>query len=265
MSKRIVSEIWIYPVKSLGGIRLSSAKVLPKGLDHDRRWMLIDASNVAMTQRVYPSMALFKLMFNNDHLLISHSGEEVTLPFAAGGETLQAMVWNDTVTVQEVSPEHSAWFSERLGISCRLVFFPEPNWRPVEKPYSFSDEDVVSLADAYPLLVIGQASLDDLNSRLREPLPMNRFRPNIVFTGGEPYEEDNWGQFRIGESRFAAVKPCSRCVLTTVDQDSGTKDGAEPLATLATYRKRGNNVYFGQNLLVLNDSEIATGDEIILE
>jgi uncharacterized protein len=264
MLKRIVSEIWIYPVKSLGGIQLTSAKVLPKGLNHDRRWMLIDANNIAMTQRVYPAMALFRLYFENNDLFVSCNEETIHLS-SGSGETFEAVVWNDTVAVQEVSRGHSNWFSERLGTACRLVFFPEANRRPVEKPYSISDEDVVSLADAYPLLVIGQASLDDLNTRLREPLPMNRFRPNIVFTGGEPYEEDDWGQFRIGESRFAAVKPCARCAITTIDQESGTKGGAEPLATLATYRKRGNNVYFGQNLLVLNDREIATGDEIILE
>jgi uncharacterized protein YcbX len=265
MRKKIVSEIWVYPVKSLGGIQLSSAKVLPKGLEHDRRWMLIDTDNVAMTQRVYPAMALFKPIFENNHLRITYDEQAIDLPFSANGEKSNAIVWNDTVAVQEVSPGHSSWFSERLGVPCRLVFFPEPNRRPVEKPYSVSDEDVVSLADAYPLLVIGQASLDDLNSRLNEPLPMNRFRPNIVFTGGDPYEEDDWGHFRIGESRFAAVKPCSRCAVPTIDQATGKKGGAEPLATLAGYRKRGNNVYFGQNLLVLNDREIAMGDEIILE
>lgn len=265
MPKRIVSEIWVYPVKSLGGIQLSYARILPKGIVHDRRWMLIDASHVAMTQRVYPAMALFKLAYQNDQLFISFGEDTIGLPFSARGEKLDAVVWNDTVSVQEVSHDHSNWFSEKLGTACRLVFFPEPNYRPVDRAYAVSDKDVVGLADAYPLLIIGQASLDDLNSRLREPLPMNRFRPNIVFIGGEPYEEDDWGHFRIGESRFAGVKPCARCAVPTINQATGTKSGAEPLATLATYRKRGNNVYFGQNLLVLNDHEIATGDEIILE
>ena len=124
--------------------------------------------------------------------------------------------------------------------------------------------NMLVLPMAYPVLIIGQSSLDDLNQRMKEPLPMNRFRPNIVFTGGEPYEEDGWKNFRIGQNRFVGVKPCSRCVLTTVNQDTGKK-GIEPLATLSTYRMRNNKVYFGQNLIPLDHNEIAEGDEIVLE
>jgi uncharacterized protein YcbX len=266
MSKRIISDILIYPIKSLGGMRLSSAKILPKGLAHDRRWMLIDDKNNFMTQRVYPQMALFKLSLESGNFIIYYSDQLIDLPFRMENKPISANIWNDNVEVYEVSQWHSDWFSKNLETNCKLVYFPENNSRPVDPGFSIND-DQVSLADAYPLLIIGQASLDDLNLRLKSPFPMNRFRPNIVFTGGEPYEEDSWRNFRIGQNRFAAVKPCSRCAITTVNQDTGEK-GTEPLATLAAYRMQNNKVYFGQNLvplISLNQTEIAEGDEIVLE
>jgi uncharacterized protein YcbX len=253
MSKR-VTEIWIYPVKSLGGIRLASAKVLPKGLKHDRRWMLIDNENKFMTQRVYPEMALFKLSFVSGSFMIRYKDQSIDLPFSHDKEPISAVVWDDTVKVLELSKEHSDWFSATLGIKCRLVSFPEDKPRPVDPLYSVSN-DHVSLADAYPLLIIGEQSLNDLNQRLEESVPMNRFRPNIVFSGGEAYEEDSWKNFRINQNS---------CVLTTVNQDTGKK-GTEPLATLSTYRKQNNKVYFGQNLLAIDYNEIAEGDQIVLE
>ncbi len=264
MSKKSVTEIWVYPVKSLGGIRLKAAKVLPKGLQYDRRWMLIDMDNSCMTQRVYPQMAIFKLSFEAGEFTIHYIDQEMQLPFGSCNDSITATIWNDKVEVNEVSRVHSEWISGILGVNCRLVSFPENNPRRVHPDFSINNEHV-SLADAYPFLIIGEASLAHLNGRMNEPLPMNRFRPNIVFSGGEAYEEDVWKNFSIGKNRFAAVKPCSRCVLTTVDQYEGKKMGVEPLATLATYRKWDNNVYFGQNLLPLNFNEIREGDEIILE
>lgn len=263
MRELLISEIWIYPIKSLGGIRLSSAKVLPKGIEYDRRWMLIDAENNFMTQRVFPSMALFKLSFVSGRFVIRYADDTIDLPFTYQTEPLQSQIWDDSIEVYEVSSSHSEWFSERLGMNCRLVSFPDTNQRPIDPRYASNNEQV-SLADGYPLLVVGQASLDDLNQRMNEPLPMNRFRPNIVFTGGEPYEEDGWKNFRIGANRFAGVKPCARCVLTTVDQDTAVK-GIEPLTTLATYRRIENKVYFGQNLIPLNYNQIAEGDPIVFE
>jgi uncharacterized protein len=263
MKKRKISEIWIYPVKSLGGIRLQSAKVLPKGLEHDRRWMLIDSDNKFMTQRVYPQMALFKLNYELGNFIVHHSDQLIDLPFQSERDPISAQVWDDAVEVYEVSRRHSGWFSQIMRMNCKLVSFPENNARPVDPRYAINN-DQVSLADSYPALIIGQSSLDDLNQRLHEPLPMNRFRPNIIFAGGEPYEEDGWKNFRIGQNRFVGVKPCSRCVLTTVNQDTGVK-GIEPLATLSTYRMRDNKVYFGQNLIPIDHNEIAEGDEIVLE
>jgi len=261
MDKRIISEIWIYPVKSLGGIRVASSEVMIKGLRYDRRWMLIDKDGMFMTQREHPSMALFKTSVNEAGIAVHHSGDEIIIPFHTDGAVIRTSIWEDSVDVEIAGQEVSNWFSKKLGMECRLVSFPEKNPRPVDAAYSIRNEQV-SLADGYPLLIIGQSSLDDLNRRMKTPLPMNRFRPNIVFTGGESFEEDEWKNFKAGDCRFAAVKPCARCALTTVNQDTAEK-GIEPLATLASYRRKDNNVYFGQNVLTLQPGKIAVGDEII--
>lgn len=260
--KKIVSEIWIYPIKSLGGIQLESARVLHKGLEYDRRWMLVDERNVCMTQRVFPTMALFKLSWGPGGFSIHYKNDSLLLPFTVQGQPFTAQVWDDKVEVYEVDPQISDWFTAKMGFACRLVAFPEKNARPIDPRYAVIPGNV-SLADAYPLLIIGQNSLNDLNRRMNVPLPMNRFRPNIVFTGGTPYEEDNWREFRIGNNRFAGVKPCSRCVLTTVDQETAEK-GKEPLVTLASYRRVDKNIYFGQNLVVLEGDNISRGDEVVL-
>jgi uncharacterized protein len=264
MSTRQISEIWVYPIKSLGGISMTTAQVLPKGLAYDRRWMLVDASNQFMTQRLVPAMALFRLEIEHDALRVSYQGDAIEFPVEhQHGASFSATIWDDTVMVNEVHEEWSSWFSDKLGMSCKLVSFPEDNARSVDPNFKIGD-DHVSLADAYPVLVIGQRSLDDLNTRLSEPVPMNRFRPNLVFTGGEPYEEDGWKNFKVGKNRFAGVKPCARCAVPTVNQATGEK-GTEPLATLSKYRKIGNKVLFGQNLIALNYDEVRVGDEIILE
>src|SRR5688572_14391795 len=167
-----LTEIWIYPVKSLGGIRLQSAKVMGKGLQHDRRFMLVDEQGVFLTQRVFPKMALFQLSINNDQLSIQYHGESISVSLVPRpmGESKPVQIWDDVVKAYEVSEEYNQWFSERLEMKCKLVFFPEDNARPVDPAYKVNDEHV-SLADAYPFLIIGQSSLDDLNSRLTDSLP----------------------------------------------------------------------------------------------
>lgn len=265
MKQLVLSEIWIYPIKSLGGIRLRSSKVMGKGLQYDRRFMLVDEGGLSMTQRAFPKMALFKVSLDREQITVAYRGESISFP-AIPTTTEQAkpvQIWDNLVMANEVSADISKWFSVRLDKTCKLVFFPEENPRPVDSKYKVNDEHV-SFADAYPLLIIGQSSLDDLNARLAEALPMNRFRPNIVFTGGEPYEEDSWRNFTVGKTRFIGVKPCARCVLPTVNQDTGVK-GAEPLKTLASYRSRNNNIYFGQNVLVVDQYEIKEGDIVTLQ
>jgi len=263
----ILSEIWIYPIKSLGGIALSKAIVRGKGLEYDRRWMLIDASGVAMTQRVHPEMALFKTQMQGEKLLVSYSkGREISsIAFSTAipdwDTWMVARVWDDDVQVLEVDRQISEWFSRNLGVACKLVAFPEEKPRKVDSRYSINKEHV-SLADAYPFLIIGQSSLDDLNKRLNEAVPMKRFRPNFVFTGGTAYQEDQWRDFSIGKIPFVAVKKSERCALITVNQNTAEK-GKEPLRTLSDYRKEGNKVCFGQNLVALAEGEVVLGDPII--
>lgn len=269
MARLTLSEIWIYPVKSLAGIRLKRANVKQKGLANDRRWMLVDEAGRFFTQREHPEMSRFQLAMDKGQLIIWNRFEAdnqlvISDPEPSNQDKLiPVTIWDDEVEAAEVSEGYSQWFSDQLKMKCKLVFFPEINKRDVDPDFAIKNEQV-SLADAYPFLIIGQSSLDGLNKRLKNPVPMNRFRPNFVFTGGEAHEEDTWKKFRIGRNRFVGVKPCSRCVLTTVDQLTGVK-GTEPLATLATYRKQGNKISFGQNLLAIDHDEIQEGDEIELE
>jgi uncharacterized protein YcbX len=237
---------------------------MEKGLLYDRRFMLVDESGKFMTQRVHPKMALFRLSITDGVLTVQHHQDTLTIPVIPQlhEPAASVQIWDDIVQAHEVNTTYSTWFTERLGIKCRLVFFPEEYERPVDAAYKVNDEHV-GLADAYPFLIIGQSSLDDLNARLKEPVPMNRFRPNFVFNGGEPFEEDQWRNFQIGTNGFIAVKPCARCVLTTVNQDTAEK-GPEPLKTLASYRTRNSKVYFGQNLVATNHTEIKVGDKITL-
>jgi uncharacterized protein YcbX len=267
MSELTLTEIWIYPIKSLGGIRLKEAKVLKKGLALDRRWMLVDDQGVFLTQRIISTMALFKLSLGSDELIITFNGDQhehrISTNTPPSGQTEQVKIWDDTVDAMEVATAASAWFSEKLKMKCRLVSFPEEKPRAVDSNFKIND-DHVSLADAYPFLIIGQQSLNFLNSKLEIPLPMNRFRPNFVFAGGEPNVEDTWRDFTIGNNQFVGVKPCARCVLTTVNQDTAEK-GIEPLRTLATYRKKENKILFGQNLIAVNHQTIKEGDIITIQ
>jgi uncharacterized protein len=260
-----LSEIWIYPIKSLGGIKLENSVVLPKGLKHDRRFMLVNEEGTALTQRTIPRLSLFKSNLINDRCEISYGSHAITIPLEplTTEPAVRVKIWNDLVWANEVSSEYSRWFSQLLDIPCRLVFFPEKNSRPVDTRYHENFENV-SLADAYPILIIGQESLNDLNRRLPNPLPMNRFRPNLVFTGGQSYAEDTFQYFTIGKNRFKAVKPCARCILITIDQETAAM-GPEPLRTLSGYRKNNNKVYFGQNALIIEADEISCGEKILIE
>jgi uncharacterized protein YcbX len=258
---KVLSEIWIYPIKSLGGVSVQTAKVMTKGLYLDRRWMLVDEDGMFMTQRVEPPLALFKVKILSEALEVSHRGDSLHIPVKSDPSTqFPVKIWDDVVAAYEVDATYSAWFSSRLQKRCKLVSFPEENPRPVD-PRFHVDHEHVSLADAFPYLVIGEASLEDLNKKLQQPVPMNRFRPNFVFSGGEPFEEDQWREFNIGKNRFVGVKPCARCVMTTVDQETASK-GVEPLKTLARYRTVNNKVLFGQNAVAIDTFEVSVGDII---
>lgn len=241
------------------------ARVLEKGLEFDRRFMLIDEENKFITQRTLPDMALFKTSLHAGSIRINFKNEFLDLPAGPDdkGETVTSMVWSDSVELKLMDELYHNWFSERLGKKCKLVYFPESNLRLVDQEFAKNNEQV-SLADGYPFLIIGESSLEDLNSRLSTPVPMNRFRPNFVFAGGQPFEEDSWRNFSIGRNRFVGLKPCARCAIPTINQDTSEK-GVEPIATLATFRRRNGNVYFGQNLVAIDHNEVRVGDSIIIE
>lgn len=251
MKKLILSEIWIYPIKSLGGISLNSALVTKRGLEHDRRWMLVDEKGVFLTQRNFPEMALLQVEIEANGLKVSHKTKPkgmVKIPFDAQPlEHLEVQIWDDKCSAYTVSKIANEWFSTVLNQKCQLVYMPEDSLRQLDRRYA-KEGDITGFSDGYPILILGESALDYLNGKLAESVPMNRFRPNLVFKGGEPNEEDNWQEFEIGEATFLGVKPCARCVMTTINQDNAQL-GKEPLKTLATYRKDGKKVLFGQNVI----------------
>jgi len=261
-----LSEIWVYPVKSLGGIRLSKALTQERGLQYDRRWMIIDDENVFITQRAFSKMALIDVALQESDLKIflrTNPDDFVIVPYQpVTALPVTVKVWDDTTDAVTVSEEADAWLSRQLDLSLRLVMMPDSTERKADPRYARHDENV-SFADGFPYLVISQASLDELNSRLAEPITMRRFRPNLVISGTEPFAEDQWKQITIGNLHFEVVKPCARCVLTTINPETAEK-GPEPLKTLATYRRNGNKILFGQNVTARDFGELQVGDTLIV-
>lgn len=260
-----LSEIFIYPIKSLGGISLNSSFAGKRGLKYDRRYLLVDEGGIFITQRDYPQMALLKLSFCDEgfRVLNTKDNSYTIIPFESDSiEKLKVQIWDDICGAVRVGSDFDKWFSAAINKKCSLVYMPDTEKRIVDKEKKYVNEThTVSFADGYPYLIIGQSSLDDLNSRLEVKIPMNRFRPNLVFTGGVPYEEDNWKNFLMGDAEFKAVKPCARCVITTTDQDTAERN-AEPLKTLSTYRKVDNKVIFGMNVVCDRTGRISVGDKI---
>jgi len=263
-----LSEINIYPVKSLAGISLNESKIERRGLEFDRRWLLVDENNKFLTQREFPKMATIKTEILSDGLKLSSDGNDLKVSFLPSnekGETVK--IWSNRCKARVYEDAVNEWFSEVLETKCKLVVMPEETQRKVNYFYAVQKDDHVSFADAYPFLLIGENSLKDLNSRLDEDLPMNRFRPNLVVSDAEGFAEDSWKKIKIGETIFHVVKPCARCVMTTIEQTTGEKDGKEPLKTLATFRipKRSikKKILFGQNLIAENaGANLRVGDKV---
>jgi len=259
-----LSAINIYPIKSLKGIALTEAQIERRGLQHDRRWMLVDRNNKFFTQREFPKLATIRIEIEPAGLKIDAANKSsLFVPFAAKAtSTAEVQIWQNVCRGDFISADADRWFSEVLDTDCRLVHMSNESLRPVDPDFAIAD-DIVSFADAYPFLVLTEASLTELNSRLVQKVEMNRFRPNFVISGAEPFAEDNWKRITIGETEFHITKPCARCVMTTVDQERGVKNGAEPLRTLASFRTVQNKVLFGQNLLAMKaGATIRVGDEV---
>jgi len=257
----------IYPVKGLGGIALQKSLCTTRGLQYDRRFMLVGDGEVFFTQREIPKMATVWVEVDDNTVTLSAPDCD-PISFAAEPPlrpARQVRVWNSVVAAHAVSPEVDRWLCDYLQHSVQLVYMPDGSNRTCDPAYAKSGE-IVSFADGYPFLVISEESLADLNARMAAnggaKLPMNRFRPNLVVRGAAAYAEDDWQDIRIGKAVFRGVKRCGRCQVTTTDQATGEVRGPEPLATLSTYRNSERGVLFGMNLVPVTLGTVRVGDEV---
>ncbi|MCX2584197.1 MOSC domain-containing protein [Pedobacter sp. MR22-3] len=262
-----LTDIYIYPIKSLGGIRVEQALMEDEGLQYDRRWMLVDHEGTFVTQRKHTLLSLLQVHIEDDRLYVSHKlKENLKISFQLDettGKRIEVRVWDDAAVGLEVSKSVNDWFTAYLQFEVKLVRMSEDDKILVDPRYAANGE-VKSFSDGYPSLLIGQSSLDALNEKLTKPVKMNRFRPNLVFSDGKAHIEDDFKTFSLGNVLFTAVKPCARCVLITVNQETGIQ-GKEPLKTLAGYRTFNQKVMFGQNLLHKGTGIIHVGDELKIE
>lgn len=259
-----VTDLYIYPIKGLSGVALDASFVTTRGLQYDRRWMLIDEHHQFISQRSFPNLCLFKVEIEHSGFMVSYNSQSIHVPFEIEhGQAVQVKIWDDEVMALKANESINEFFSQQLQCNCSLVFMPENSHRMVDKNYVINDTNV-SFADGYPILMIGEESLNLLNSKLAEPIEMDRFRPNIVFEGGVAHQEDLMKHFSIGELAFMGVKPCARCQVPSINQKTGLI-GKEPTRTLASYRNVNHKINFGQNVIVLNEGKIRVSDHIKLE
>ncbi|WP_223483826.1 MOSC domain-containing protein [Pseudomonas sp. A-RE-19] len=258
-----LSALYRFPLKSGKGETLNQVSLDKLGLDGDRRWMLVDeASGRFLTQRAVAKMSQLSALWNADGGLTlsapDHSPIDIALP--DGEADLRGVtIWRDTLRVPDAGDAAGAWVSEFIGKPTRLVQVPLDRARTTQAGYG-KDDDQVAFADGFPLLLIGQASLEDLSSKVGRPLEMLRFRPNLVIEGSEAYAEDSWKRIRIGDVEFRVVKSCSRCILTTIDPQTGERsEDREPLATLQKYRAQEDGAMFGQNLVNDGNGRLEVG------
>jgi uncharacterized protein YcbX len=259
----IVDALFIYPVKSCGGIAVAAARVTPRGLEHDRRWMVTDERGLFLSQRTEPEMALVRTALAGDGFALSREGlDPLALPFVYdGGARVEVEVWGDPVLAVR-HDEGSAWFSRALGRPVQLVCMPDEALRPVEPDYA-REGDIVSFADGFPLLVANRASLEAMEQEGGAPIDMRRFRPNLVVSGTPAWAEDAWAALTIGGVYLRTPKPCARCSIPGVDPDTAaiTK---EPLRTLARLRTRDSKTWFGINAIPDGDGVLHVGDTVRL-
>jgi uncharacterized protein YcbX len=262
-----LSELYRYPVKSTANEPLQSIRLDALGLEGDRRWMVVEAANGRfLTQRLLPQMGRIEARWQDDFhgLRLRAPGMDDLLVSVPGrDDNLRGVIiWRDMLQVPDAGDAAAQWLSTFLGRDVRLVQMPEQRARQVDTAYAEPGEQV-HFADGFPLLLIGQGSLDDLSAKVGRPLEMLRFRPNLVVAGAEPFAEDGWKRIRIGDVTFKVAKPCARCILTTIDPQTGERDPhRQPLATLLEYRNVDGEALFGQNLIALNSGELRLGMEV---
>lgn len=271
-----VSDLFYYPIKSFKGISVDSALVDDFGICNDRRFMLVNDEGMFITQRTHPQLsqlsASLKQSPSNSILSLTiFSGDMGVLNFdieefrRLSENQSKVVIWNDSVAAIVLKNKQTERLSEFLDINVRLGYMPDSSFRQVDRQY-FSEDKRVSFADGYPFLLTSEVSLSDLNSRLVKPIPMTNFRPNVVISGGiSAFAEDDWKRMTIGDISFELVKPCSRCVMTTINPLGVKSEDKEPLKTLSKYRKNEFGICFGQNLVHLSQGEIRKGDLVTFE
>ncbi|WP_428353352.1 MOSC domain-containing protein [Methyloprofundus sp.] len=260
-----LSEIYIYPIKSLAGIKVDHWEVSRTGLKYDRKWMLVDDQQQFLSQRSLPKMALLKTQIIGQQLIISAPDRADLVLILEPPTTMlsrEVTVWDDKCLAHEVNQSASQWFSDFLQFPCTLVYQPDENIRTVDQKYALAD-DQTSFSDGFPFLIVSDASLALLNQQMALSLSMRRFRPNLVMTDCSAYAEDKWRKISIGEIDFRLPKPCSRCSVPQIDPDTALID-KEPLRTLAQTRKWNNKVFFGQNALHDGLGILQTGDAVVV-
>ena len=274
----IVSELCIYPFKSCQGIKLQRAKVTPKGFAGDREFMLVTQKGKFLTQRQFPQLAKVRVQISEQQISLStvdNKAKPLTFQPTLTGTEIEVEIWRDITLAIDQGDEVAEWFQTFLELDshkkCRLVQQSPQYIRPINRRYTTQTQESVSFADSYPYLLTATASLKELNYRIREieqqdfcPVPMNRFRPNIVVETEKSFVEGNWKSIQIGEVRFILVKPCSRCIITTTNQQTGkTNQSREPLRTLGTFRQFGEQgVLFGEYMVPQNLGIIQVGDTV---
>jgi uncharacterized protein YcbX len=251
MSAITVSQLVIYPVKSLGGIAVERLELTESGPAFDRQWMIVNPHGRFLTQRVLPQMCLISTELRAGSLWLKAAGRkqlspEIEVP-RGGGEPREVTVWRDTVLAHDCGNEVAHWLSAHLETDCRLVYLPAENTRTA--PAGSADfADQLAFADAYPLLLTNQQSLDEFNQHLGTPIGMERFRPNVVVSGAPAYAEDSWQRLRIAKQEFELVSPCTRCVMPSINPATAEKQQTV-IDTLNQTRRFGTETRFGQNII----------------
>lgn len=274
----IVSQLCIYPVKSCQGIDLAQAQVKTNGFLGDREMMLVSGSGKFITQRQFPQLAKVQVEIIEQDIILKLEQEDLpdlTFTPVTAGSSIEVEIWRDRLQAIDQGDEVADWFHQLLNLDadkiCRLVKQSSEHSRTIEQKYPSEENIPIKFADNYPVMLTATASLAELNQRIaeihlsqRQGIPMNRFRPNIVVETDDPFIEDRWNMIQIGEVRFQVAKPCSRCIITTIDQKQGEKDSLkEPLNALGTFRQLSElGVMFGVNLIPQNEGLIHQGDRL---
>lgn len=258
----ILSQIYVYPVKSLAGFRVEQWPVDKTGLRYDRKWMLVDVEGQFLSQRRLPKMALIKTRIADNRLCLDAPGQTgIALPLQSDdGDDVAVEIWKDRCVAKTTSPRADEWLSRFLDHPCRLVYHPDDRIRKVDPDYA-ADSDQTAFSDGFPFLIVSEASLQALNQAMNLDLDMVRFRPNLVVADCESYAEDRWRQISINEISFRLPKPCSRCSVPTIDPETA-QTGKEPLTTLSRLRLWQNKVYFGQNALHDGSGVLTVGSQV---